>query len=294
MLYAGIDVHRKTSYISVIDEKGNRVVQRNLPSEIEAIAEFFAGLPEAPAVVMESTSAWYWLYDGLTERGYAVVVSDPRKTKAIASARIKNDKLDAHMLAQLLRADLVAAVYVSPPEYRELKELLRHRVRLVRDKRRMKNRVHNLLAKNNLKLAVQDVFSRKGRVLLESAPLPSCHRRPVDGYLALLDQLEAQISQLDREVKERALEDPQAQLLMTLPGVGPVVAMTFLAEVGDIRRFKTHRQLAAYVGMVPCLDSTAGKNRLGHITKQGSAWLRSALVESAQVVANLKGRRLNL
>lgn len=294
MLYAGIDVHRKTSYISVIDAKGNRVAQRNLPSEIGAIAEFLGGLAEVPGIVMESTSAWYWLYDGLSERGFEVVVSDPRKTKAIASARIKNDKLDAHMLAQLLRAGLVATVYVSPPEYRELKELLRHRVRLVRDKRRMKNRIHNLLAKNNIKLPVKDVFSRKGRLFLQSAPLPSCHRRPVDGYLALMDQLENQISQLDREVKEKAQEDPQAQLLMTLPGVGPVVAMTFLAEVGDIRRFKSHRQLAAYAGMIPSLDSSAGKNRLGHISKQGSAWLRSALVESAQVVANLKGRRLNL
>jgi transposase len=98
---------------------------------------------------------------------------------------------------------------------------------------------------------------------------------------------------LDQEVKESAQQDPLAQLLMTLPGVGPVVAMTFLAEVGDIRRFKPHRQLAAYVGMVPCLDSSAGKNRLGHNSKQGSAWLRSALVDSAQVVANSKGRRLN-
>lgn len=294
MLYAGIDVHRKTSYVSVIDEKGNRVAQRNLPSEVEAIAGFLGGLGEVPKIVMESTSAWYWLYDGLCERGYEVVVSDPRKTKAIASARIKNDKLDAHMLAQLLRAGLVATVYVSPPEYRELKELLRHRVRLVRDKRRMKNRIHNLLAKNNIKFPVKDVFGRQGRVLLESAPLPSCHRRPVDGYLALLDQVEAQIEQLDREVKELAGQDPQAQLLMTLPGVGPVVAMTFLAEVGDIKRFKSHRQLAAYAGMIPSLDSSAGKNRLGHITKQGSTWLRSALVESAQVVANLKGRRLNL
>jgi transposase len=191
MLYAVIDVHRRSSYVSVIDEKGPRIAQRNLPSEVEAIAGFLGGLGEIPKIVMESTSAWYRLYDGLGERGHEVVVSGPRKTKAVASARIKNDKLDARMLAQLLRADLVATVYVSPPEYRELKELPRHRVRLVRDKRRMKNRIHNLLAKNNIKLAVQDVFSRKGRVLLESAPLPSCHRRPVDSYLALLDQMEA-------------------------------------------------------------------------------------------------------
>jgi transposase len=205
MLYAGIDVHRRNSYVSVVDEKGNRVAQRSLPSEVEAIAGFLGGLDEIPKIAMESTSAWHWLYDGLGALGYAVVVSDPRKTKAIASARIKNDKLDAHMLAQLLRADLLATVYVSPPEYRELKELPRHRVRLVRDKRRMKNRIYNLLAKNNIKLAVKDIFSRKGRLLLESAPLPSCHRRPVDSYLALLDQLEAQIGFLDQEVKESDL-----------------------------------------------------------------------------------------
>jgi transposase len=119
-----------------------------------------------------------------------VVVSDPRKTKAIASARIKNDKLDAHMLAQLLRADLLATVYVSPPEYRELKELLRHRVRLVRDKRRMKNRIHNLLAKNNIKLAVKDVFSRKRitKAGYKKAVVATAHRLLQFAFYVLRDQ----------------------------------------------------------------------------------------------------------
>jgi hypothetical protein len=119
-----------------------------------------------------------------------VVVSDPRKTKAIASARIKNDKLDAHMLAQLLRADLLATVYVSPPECRELKELLRHRVRLVRDKRRMKNRIYNLLAKNNIKLAVKDVFSRKRitKAGYKKAIVATAHRLLQFAFYVLRDQ----------------------------------------------------------------------------------------------------------
>lgn len=294
MLYAGIDVHRKTSYISIIDEKGNQVAQKNLPSEEEEILGFLGQMPEAPKVAMESSSAWYWIYDSLTSQGYEVVVTNPRKTKAIGAAKIKNDKLDAHMLAQLLRADLVATIQVSSLEHRELKELLRHRAKLVRDAARMKNRIQNLLAKNNLKPEVKDLFSQKGRGLLALLSLPSYQQRQVDTYLAHHDLLRASIEPLDQEIKQRAQQDPQAQLLMSLPGVGPVVALTILAEVGDISRFPSHRQLAAYAGLVSSLDSSAGKDRLGRITKQGSPWLRTALVEAAQCVARMKNRRLNL
>ena len=294
MFYAGIDLHKKTTYISVIDDQGNQVTKRNLVSEAEVILEFFRAQAEPAKIVMESTSAWYWLYDALTEAGYEVVVSNPKKTKAIASAKIKNDKLDAHMLAQLLRADMLATVYVSPLEMRELKEFLRHRARLVRDSVRVRNRIRNLLNKNNLKPPVTTLLSKKGRAWLDQLELPEYHQRPLKNYLLEYDQLRLLLDPLDEEVKQRSAQDSQAQLLMSIPGIGPVVALTFLAEVGDISRFRSHRQLASYVGIVPSLDSSAGKNKHGHITKQGSPWLRSALVEAAQAVSAMKGRRLSL
>lgn len=180
MHYAGMDLHKKTTYISVIDDKGNLVAKKNLASKEKAIGDFLDSLPQRPKLVMESTRAWYWLYDFLTAEGYEVVVSNPKKTKAIAAAKIKNDKLDSHMLAQLLRAGLLATVYVSDPATRERKELLRHRARLVRDCSRMKNRIHNLLAKNNVELPVSDIFGVKGRELLSRVELPEHHQRPLD------------------------------------------------------------------------------------------------------------------
>jgi len=294
MYYAGIDLHKKTTYLSVIDDKGNLVAKKNLASKEGAIGEFLGSLPQRPKLVLESTRAWYWLYDFLKTEGYEVVVSNPKKTKAIAAAKIKNDKLDSHMLAQLLRADLVATVYVSDPAARELKELLRHRARLVRDASRMKNRIHNLLAKNNVELPVSDVFGFKGREMLSRVKLPAHHQQPLERYLHLYDELRASIEPLDKEVRQRAKEDEQARLLMSLPGVGPVGALTLLAEIGDISRFKSHRQLASYAGLVPSLRSSAGKDRLGRISKEGSAWMRWALVEAAQAVARSKKSRLNM
>jgi len=294
MYYAGIDLHKKTTYISVIDDKGNLVAKKNLASKEKAIGDFLESLPQRPKLVMESTRAWYWLYDFLKAKGYEVVVSHPKKTKAIAAAKIKNDKLDSHMLAQLLRAGLLATVHVSDPASRELKETLRHRARLVRDSSRMKNRIHNLLAKNNVELPVSDIFGVKGRELLFQVELPAHHQRPLERYLHLYDEIRASIEPLDKEIRQRAKDDEQARLLMSLPGVGPVVALTLLAEIGDISRFKSHRQLAAYAGLVPSLHSSAGKDRLGRISKEGSTWMRWALVEAAQSVARSKKSRLGV
>ena len=294
MYYAGIDLHRKTSYISVVDEKGKQIAKRNLSSKLSEVLTFLGDLKDMPKIVIESSSAWYWLYDGLVEQGYEVVVSNPKKTKAIASAKIKNDKLDAHMLAQLLRVDLVATVYVSDQETRGLKELLRHRARLVRDTTRMKNRIHNLLAKNNLRPPVGGLFTKKGLEFVAQIELPPHHQGPLHNYLWHYQLLKESIEPLDKKVREKAKDNPQAQLLMSLPGVGPVVALTLLAEIGDISRFPSPRRLASYAGLVPSLDSSGGKDRLGSITKQGSPWMRWALVESAQAVARMKKARLNI
>jgi transposase len=241
-------------------------------------------------VVIESTANWYWLYDLLAEHGIPVVVSNPLKTKAIASARIKNDKLDSHMLAQLLRANLLATVHVSSKQTRKLKELLRHRARLVRDTVRMKNRIHNIMAKNNLSAPGTDLFGNRGLEYLSKAQLPAFQRRQVDTYLTLYQQLKEHTDALTKQIKQRAADNPSAQLLMTIPGVGPITSMFMVAEIEDISRFKSYRHLSSYAGLVPSLDASADKQRMGRITKQGSPHLRTALVEAAQVAARTRSK----
>jgi transposase len=145
-----------------VDEKGRIVAKSNLPNNAALILKYFEELEGETRIVIESTASWYWIYDLLSQNGFDVAISNPAQTKAIASAKIKNDKLDSHMLAQLLRSDLIAPVYVSSLKIRELKELLRHRARLVRDATRMKNRVHHLLLKNNYQVPFSDLFGARG------------------------------------------------------------------------------------------------------------------------------------
>lgn len=290
MYYTGIDLHKKTSFITTINKNGQIVKRRNIVNDEVEILHFFLTLDDDTQVVIESTANWYWLYDLLTEHGMDVVISNPVKTKAIASARIKNDKLDSHMLAQLLRADLVSTVHVSSQQTRQLKELLRHRSKLVRDTVRMKNRIHSIMAKNNLRVPVSDLFGCRGIEFLSQAPLPQYQRRQVDTYLNLYTQLKEQTEELTREIKQQAKSNPKAQLLMTIPGVGAITAMFMIAEIEDIARFKSYRHLASYAGLVPRLDASADKQRIGRITKQGSPYLRTALVEAAQAATRTKSR----
>jgi len=266
MYYTGIDLHRKTSFITTINESGDIVQRRNLQNDEGEILNYFLWLDGDTKVVIESTANWYWLYDLLTEHAMDVVISNPVKTKAIASARIKNDKLDSHMLAQLLRADLLSTVHVSSRENRKLKELLRHRSKLVRDTVRMKNRIHSIMAKNNLSVPASDLFGRGGLEFLHQAPLPEYQRRQIDTYLNLYTQIKEQTDELTDQIKQYASSDPRAQLLMTIPGVGPITAMFMVAEIEDITRFKSYRNLASYAGLVPCLDASGDKQRIGSIT----------------------------
>jgi transposase len=290
MYYTGIDLHRKTSFLTTIDPNGQIVKRANLANEESKILGFFAALNGKTKVVIESTSNWYWLYDLLNDNGFEVVISNPVKTKAIASARIKNDKVDSHMLAQLLRAELVATVHVSNPQMRQLKELLRHRSKLVGDSVRMKNRIHNILAKNNLSVPASDLFGNKGLQFLAEASLPAYHRRQMQTYLDLYQVLKEQVSVLTDQIRQQAKDNAMAKLLMSIPGVGFITAMTMAAEIEDISRFPSYRHLGSYAGLVPSLDASADKQRLGHITKQGSPHLRTALVEAAQAAARTKSR----
>ena len=294
MYYTGIDLHKKTSYLTTIDENGKIIAKGNMHNVEEAILDYFAKLERETKIVIESMGSWYWLYDLLTGNGFDVVISNPSKTKAIASAKIKNDKVDSHMLAQLLRADLIPTVYVSSLETRKLKELLRHRARLIRDTTRMKNRIHMLLMKNNCHIRVSDLFGVQGLRYLKKISLPEHHQEQLETYLSFYEELMAKVLELTKRVYSIAKGHPMAKLLMTIPGIGPIIAMSIIAEVEDISRFRSYRNLASYAGLVPSLDASAGKQRTGRITKQGSPYLRTAMIEAAQVVARLKKCRLNV
>ncbi len=217
----------------------------------------------------------------LEDYGFEPHLVHPSRCKAIAAARLKNDKVDAATLAQLLRADLLPEAWIAPPAIRQLRAVLRHRVQLVRLRTMLRTRIHAVLADFGLDRPA-GCWSGPGRRWLASLELPAVSRRVVDDDLALLDALEEPIGRLDAEIHERAKADPRVKVLTRLPGVGELTALVILAEVGDVSRFGSARKLASWAGLTPTVRGSDRTVRHGHISKQGSTWLRWILCEAAQ------------
>lgn len=289
MLYYGLDVHKKYTAYCVMDGKGTILREGRCANE---------DLPRLPALswkgkkraVMEAGGNWYYLYDLLEPLMDELLLAHPLQVRAIAAARVKTDAIDARTLAHLLRSDLIPAAYIPPPAVRELRELLRYRVDLVKQRTALKNRVHALLAKEGLASPFTDLFGRQGRQWLGDLSLAKSKRERLEGFLRVLDCLTTEIRQAGAEVQRRVLESEAARLLVTAYGVGPISALTMLAEIGDISRFPTPGHLVSYAGLAPRVRSSGGKTRLGHITKQGPSALRWVLIEATHFAVRKPGR----
>jgi transposase len=226
----------------------------------------------------------------LGDYGFSPHLVHPLRCKAIASARLKNDKADAAILAQLLRADLLPEAWIAPPAVRQLRALLRHRAQLVRLRTLLRNRIHAVLAGHGHGRPA-GCWSGPGRAWLAGLPLPAVSREVVQDDLALIDALQVPIDRLDWEVRQRARAEPAVKVLTRLPGAGPFTALVILAEAGDISRFGSARQLASWAGLTPTVGGSDRTVRHGHISKQGSAWLRWILREAAQTAKPPRLRR---
>jgi transposase len=280
-VYVGIDVHRKRSQVAVIDADGEVLANRNVPNGVEPILSVIGGLPAGTPAAFEAAFGWWWLVELLEDYGFDPHLVHPLQCKAIASARLKNDKAGAAILAQLLRAGLLPEAWIAPPPVRQLRALLRHRAQLVRLRTLLRNRIHAVLADHGHDRP-EGCWSGPGRAWLASLPLPAVSREVVEDDLALIDALQQPIDRLDWEVHQRAKAEPAVKVLTQLPGVGPFTAMVILAETGDISRFGSARKLAAWAGLTPTVRGPDRTVRHGHISKQGSAWLRWILCEAAQ------------
>jgi transposase len=279
-VYVGIDVHRKRSQVAVVAEDGEVQVNRNVPNGVEPILGVIGGLSAGTPVAFEAAFGWGWLVKLLEDHGFVPHLVHPLQCKAIASARLKNDKVDAAILAQLLRADLLPEAWIAPPEVRRLRALLRHRVSLVRLRTQLSNRIHAVAADHGYD-RVGSYWTGPGRGWLAQLPLPEVSRQIVTDCLAFIDALAPSIERLDREVHARATADPRVKVLTTLPGVGEFTALVMLAEIGDITRFPNARKLASWAGLTPTVRGSDRTVRHGHISKQGSAWLRWVLNQAA-------------
>jgi transposase len=260
---------------------GEVLANRNVPNGVEPILKVIGGLPPGTPAAFEAAFGTGWLVELLEGYGFGPHLVHPSRCKAIASARLKNDKADAEILAQLLRADLLPEAWIAPPAVRQLRALLRHRVQLVRLRTLLRNRIHAVLADHGHGRPA-GCWSGPGREWLASLPLPAASREVIEDDLALIDALEVPIDRLDCEIRQRARSDPRVKVLTQLPGVGPFTALVILAEIGDVSRFGSARKLASWAGLTPTVRGSDRVAHYGHISKQGSAWLRWVLCEAAQ------------
>jgi transposase len=280
-VYVGMDVHRKRSQVAIVDAAGVQQRNRNLANDPAKLLPVLGGLPPGTPVAFEAAYGWGWLVELLEELELEPHLVHPSRCKAIASARLKNDKVDAVTLAQLLRADLLPEAWIAPQATRDLRALLRHRAALVRLSTSCKNRVHAVLADRGIR-EDQSLWAGPGRAWLAGLALPPTPRGIIQDCCGLLDALATPIGRLECEIATLAKPDPRVQALMALPGVGKLTAMTLVAEIGDIGRFPTARKLCAWAGLTPQVRNSDRKVRHGHITKQGSPWVRGILQEAAQ------------
>jgi len=293
MWYVGLDIGLRWHYVVVMDAAGQIAQQQRLAHDPVVLQRFFETLEGPARVVLEATGHWVAVYERIEPYVQEVVLAHPLKVRAIASARIKTDRIDATTLAHLLRTDLIPRAYIPPRPVRAWRELVRHRAFLVRLQTRVKNRVHSLVAKQGLTPpAVSDLFGTAGRAWLAQVVLAEPYGAMRTRYLAVLAHLREQLRDVERTIDATATPLPAAALLETVPGLGQYLALLVLAEIGEIARFPGPKQLVSYAGLCPSTYASGQTLRHGRLTHQGSTWLRWALIEAATHVGRRPGSRL--
>ncbi|HET8579218.1 MAG TPA: IS110 family transposase [Methylomirabilota bacterium] len=281
MVHVGVDLHKAMSQIAVLSEDGE-VLQRRLENDPPQLEAFFAQLPPGTPVAIEASGTWWWLVDLLDRLGHRAVLSHPKQTKAVAAARLKNDRVDALRLGLLLRGDLLPTVWIPPAELREARELVRHRVQLMWLRGIVRNRLLAMLARRNLRpTATKSWLSAGGQRELQQLPLAAGPSHIRTDCQRLLPVLDTQIRGLDVELVARWGRDPRVQRLRTIPGIGPFIAIVLVLELGEIARFPSAKHLASYIGLTPRVRASADRVRTGHISKEGNRLLRWVLVLAA-------------
>lgn len=287
MKSVGIDYHKRYSVVSVIDESGS--VQAEERIEHSHPERFGQMLREhTPCQVgFEATMNWGWLHEILEEIPGVerIVMANPLHVRLISAAQVKTDKVDARKLAQLLRANLLPASHIPDRATRLRKEVLRQRTFWVRERTKVRNRIHRLLGRQHgLEMPqVSDLFGKKGRAALAKVSLSSPDDLLLKQQLTMLDLLALQIRELEERIKSTGNADPAVEWLSSIPGLGPVLSNVIATEIDGIERFDQNQQLCAYAGLVPTTSSSGDKTYHGRLVNGCNKWLRWALVEAAWV-----------
>jgi transposase len=285
--YFGCDAHKRYSIFTSVDEKGNIGPYVRVENQRSLFRGYLGEIPPRSQIAVETVGNWYWMVDDMEQAGHIPLLTNAGKAKAMMGQINKTDKLDAKGLALLLRNGTLPSIWIPPGGLRDQRELPRMRMTLVRIRTMLKNRIHATLSKYAIEIdEVCDVFGVTGRRLLEERirELPPQTHHSVEKQLELLDDVEDQIKESERQIKAVVRETPAIQFLMTLPGVGMILAIVIAMEVGDVARFCGADRLASYAGTVPRIKASGGKIFLGRVRPDVNRYLKWAFIEAANTI----------
>jgi transposase len=280
----GMDLHRRRSVLVRMTETGEHLETARIANDPDYLRQVMARAGEAPDVVLEATYGWYWAADTLAELGASVHLAHPLGVKMFSLRRVKNDARDAADLADLLRMGRLPEAWIAPPVTRELRGWVRHRAKLVGLRSSVKCQIHAVLAGAGVAVPMSDLFGPSGQRLLATAALTVESRSRVESLARVITALDFEIDLYAKLVAGRLRTDPGYRAIQTIPGVGPLLGAVFVAEIGDITRFRTPQQLASWAGLTPKHHESDTTVHRGRITKQGSRLVRWAAVEAVQRV----------
>jgi len=290
MPFAGLDLHKKSVEAVILADDGSILHRERFPTTRPALEAFARRhLSRDHKVAVEATFNTWPVVDVLEPLSGEIVISNPLRTKAIAQAKIKTDKVDALVLAQLLRADFLPRVWRPDAETRSLRHQTTQRANLTSDRTRIKNRIHAVLHHRLIEAPKGDLFSAANLDWLSRLDLDEDGRETLHSQLRLLAAVTGEMEWADQRLAAHAWQSERVKLLMTLPGVDVAVAETLLATLGDVTRFRTAEQAAAYLGLVPSTRQSGEHCYHGPITRQGRAHARWMMVQAAQHIGTHPG-----
>lgn len=283
----GCDAHKRFSMFAVMGANGKVQQQVRIDHEPGAIQDFLSTFPEGTKVALETVGNWYWIVNEIEAAGCQPLMAHAVKAKIMMGNINKTDKLDAAGLATLTHLNSLPTVWVADKQVRDDRELPRTRMAFTKLRTAIKNRMHATLAKHNRSLDTDsDIFAPKWREALisEINRLPPETTRCMLQELTLLDEVMAQIKEIEQRIKAHIKINPQMQLLDTIPGIGQILSIVIDREIGSIDRFPDDNHLAAYAGVVPTVHASAGHIRYGHMRKACNRYLKWAYMEAANAV----------
>jgi transposase len=282
MFYLGVDYHKAYSHVVAIDEDGKERLSYKVSNTNDAFKELLKQLNGSCRAVIECGRTWGVIYDLLESLGVDVKLANPLKVRAIAEAKIKTDSIDARTLAELLRANLIPEVHIPSREVRKLKNIIRHRMWLVKLRTMTKNRIHQVIDRNHIENpGYSDIFGKNGRKFLNTLELEDPDKELLDKHLGTLDFFNSDIKDTEQWIEKTLKDNPLVHILKSVPGFGKTLSAMVALEVDDITRFPTSKKFCGYCGLIPSTRSSGGFTFHGDLIKTCNHWLRYAFVEAA-------------